>query len=241
MRATSGSTVPRQNARCASLIIRIRVVARDAEQHRRHAQRQRDLARGGVLGLDEVHVLRAERQRLPVEPAFQAAAAARRSCAPWKPSSSSDFSRANCSPVRLPLLRRVDERARGPRRVVEQRLVPGAGRVVDVDRLGRRLDRAHAVVVVDGMEQAHVQDRAHAGTGSASKRTERPPAEYSNASGQPSGPGITFMRSGRSTCSSRRRPLEAHRLHVGVAGDQQEAVPGSRGNRRSCGRARAAR
>ena len=37
----------------------------------RHAQRQRDLAGGGVLGLDEVHVLGREAHRLPVEAAFE--------------------------------------------------------------------------------------------------------------------------------------------------------------------------
>jgi hypothetical protein len=59
-------------------------------------------------------------------------------------------------------------------------------------------------------------------TGSSAKRTERPPAEYSNASGQPSGPGITFMRSGRSTYNG---AADAHRFDIRVAGDEQEAVP----------------
>ncbi len=53
------------------LVIRIGVVARNAEQLRRHAEGERDLARRGVLRLHEVHVLRRERHRLPVEPAFE--------------------------------------------------------------------------------------------------------------------------------------------------------------------------
>ena len=44
---------------------------RHRQQHGRHAEGERDLARGGVLGLHEVHVLGRERHRLPVEPAFQ--------------------------------------------------------------------------------------------------------------------------------------------------------------------------
>jgi hypothetical protein len=37
----------------------------------RHAQRQRDLAGSDVLGLDEVHVLRRQAHRLPVEATFE--------------------------------------------------------------------------------------------------------------------------------------------------------------------------
>ena len=94
--------------------------------------------------------------------------------APWKAASSSPRSRLNCSPVRLPLAGRIDQRPRGPRRVVEQRLVPGAGRVVDVDGGGGRLDGAHAVVIVGRVEQARVQDRAHAGHRLLGKAHGRP-------------------------------------------------------------------
>ena len=52
-------------------VVRVGVVARNAKQHRRYAQRQRDFARGDVLGLDEVHVFRRHRHGFPVEPAFQ--------------------------------------------------------------------------------------------------------------------------------------------------------------------------
>src|SRR5690606_24058154 len=49
------------------LVVRIRIVARDAQQHRRNAESQRDLARRPVARRDEVHVLRRQRQRRPVE------------------------------------------------------------------------------------------------------------------------------------------------------------------------------
>ncbi len=88
---------------------------------------------------------------------------------------------------------RVDQRARRPCGVVEQRLVPGAGRVVDVDGIGRRLDRAHAVVVVDGMKEPHVQDRAHArrparprSAPSARPRNTRTPPASRRGRGSPS-------------------------------------------------------
>ena len=48
---TSGSTASRQTAWVGLLIVVVLVVAGDAEQHRRHAQRQRDVAGGLALGL----------------------------------------------------------------------------------------------------------------------------------------------------------------------------------------------
>jgi hypothetical protein len=45
----------------------------------------------------------------------------------------------------------------------EEGLVPAAGGVVDVDCRGGGFDGGEAVVVVDGVEQLDVQDRAHAG------------------------------------------------------------------------------
>ena len=64
------------------LIVGECVVARNAQQHRRHAEGQRDLARRAVLGLDEIHVLRrspspSSRARLP------AASAGRHWREPW--------------------------------------------------------------------------------------------------------------------------------------------------------------
>ena len=43
----------------------------------------------------------------------------------------------------------IDQRAGGPRRVVKQRLVPEAGRVMRIERHLRRGDRRKAVIVVE--------------------------------------------------------------------------------------------
>ena len=53
------------------LVIREGVVAGDAEEHGRDAQCQRDLAGGGVFGVDEVEFGGRQRERLPVETAFE--------------------------------------------------------------------------------------------------------------------------------------------------------------------------
>jgi hypothetical protein len=47
------------------------VVAGQAQQQRRHAEGERDLARRARLRLGKIHVLWRKRQRLPVEPAFE--------------------------------------------------------------------------------------------------------------------------------------------------------------------------
>ena len=46
----------------------------------------------------------------------------------------------------------VDEGTRGPRTVVQERLVPAGGGVVDVDGGGCGFDGGEAVVVVEGVE-----------------------------------------------------------------------------------------
>ncbi len=48
-------------------------------------------------------------------------------------------------------------------------------------------------------------------------------------------PGTTFMRSGRSTCSSRTVAVDADRLDIGVAGDEQVRRTRLRADRRACG------
>jgi hypothetical protein len=52
-------------------VVGVGVVAGKPEEQRRHAEGERDVARRGVLRLDEIHVLRGQRQRLPVEPALE--------------------------------------------------------------------------------------------------------------------------------------------------------------------------
>lgn len=47
----------------------------------------------------------------------------------------------------------IDQRAGGPRRVVEQRLVPHGARVMRIDCDGRGFDRREAVVIVERMKK----------------------------------------------------------------------------------------
>ena len=61
----------------------------------------------------------------------------------------------------------VDQRAGGAGGVVEQRLVPARGCVVDVDCRGGGLDGREAVVVVGGVEQLEMQHAGDAGDGLA--------------------------------------------------------------------------
>jgi hypothetical protein len=54
----------------------------------------------------------------------------------------------------------VGQRPRGPRRIVEQRLVPGPARVVHIHCERRRLQRREPVVVVRRVKQLQLQNRA---------------------------------------------------------------------------------
>ena len=148
------------------LVVGVGVVAGDAEQHGRHAERQRDLARGDVLGLDEVHVLGAHRHGFPVEPAFQQQRAAGAGGA-LEALLQLGLEAVVLLDGEVAVAGGVDQRAGGTRGVVEQRLVPARGGVVDVDGDGGGLDGREAVVVVERVEQFHVQDAAHAGRGLA--------------------------------------------------------------------------
>jgi hypothetical protein len=145
------------------LIVRIGVVAGDAEQHRRHAQGQRDLARRGVLGLQEIHVLGRQRHRLPIEPAFEE----KRPPGVARPLVL--VLQFALEPLELALgqhraLRaRIHQRAAWARRVVEQRLVPRRSGVVGVDGNRRRLDRREAIMIVERMKECQMQDRRHGG------------------------------------------------------------------------------
>ena len=51
-----------------------------------------------------------------------------------------------------------DERARGPCGIVEDGLVPGARRIMDVDAPRRRLERREAVIIVERVEQPQMED-----------------------------------------------------------------------------------
>jgi hypothetical protein len=139
------------------------VFARNAEQHRRHAEGERDVAAGGVLRLDEIHVLRRQAHRLPVEPAFE------QQRPPGPHRAGIPLFHLRLQPVELlvgkaaALFRRIDQRARRTRRIVEQRLVPAPGGIVRVERDQRRLERREPVMIVDRVKQRQLQSAAFAG------------------------------------------------------------------------------
>ena len=189
----------------------------------------------------KVHVLRRQPHRLPVEPAFEQQRPARARRARIA------VLQLRLQPVELlvgkvaALLRRIDQRARRPRRIVEQRLVPAPRRVVDVERHQRGLQRRETVVVVERMEQRQMQrSRACRRTLilSLSKRAERTlrlalPSRYSSAVGQPAASVSTVTRSGlqADAAPARLRPIGATRrdhLDIGVArqaADARRAFP----------------
>jgi hypothetical protein len=110
-----------------------------------------------MFRLDEIHVLGRHAHGLPVQPALQQqrpAGAGRARIA---------FLEFGLQPVELlvgqiaALLRRIDQRPRRPRRIVEQRLVPAPGGVVRIERHQRRLQRRKAVMVVERMKQRQMR------------------------------------------------------------------------------------
>ena len=142
-------------------IVGVGVVARQPEQHRRHPEGQRHVARRRLLGLVELHVATARSPSASSRARPRAASAARR-CAPPGGGSRARRPAAHTGPTPscpMPVGAPVDDRARRPRRIVEQRLRPGARRVVHVDRIRRRRQRRQAVVIVLRMEALHVQHR----------------------------------------------------------------------------------
>ena len=116
------------------LKIGVGVIARQAEQQRRHAKGQRNFARGGIAGLRKIHILRRERQRLPVEPAFE------QQRTPGVERAGEILLQLLLEPRELLVGKMralgpgVDQRAGGSRRIIEQRLVPVTRGVM----LGRR-------------------------------------------------------------------------------------------------------
>jgi hypothetical protein len=99
---------------------------RDADQHGRHPEGERDLARRLVFRLKNIHDRWNEAHRLPAELAFEhqryahlmlaLIAALQLTIQP------ADLVRRQVAA----LLRRIDERLRGPRSIVDRRLVPAA-------------------------------------------------------------------------------------------------------------------
>jgi hypothetical protein len=119
---------------------RVGIVARDPEQHRRHAERQRDLARGGVAGFGKVHVRGREAHRLPVEPAFKK----QRTPGILSPRMGAGEFRTQTIELLVAQslgARGKDQRAGRPRGIVDQCLVPCPAGIVQVDGGRRRLHR----------------------------------------------------------------------------------------------------
>ena len=100
------------------------VVAGKTQKQRRHAEGERDLARGARLKLGKIHVFRRKRQRLPVEPAFEQQRPAGVGRA------GENLFEFFLQPRKLlvgemrAFRPRINEGARRPRGIVEQRLVP---------------------------------------------------------------------------------------------------------------------
>ena len=161
-----------------------------------------------------------QRQRLPLEPAFEqhrppGVARARKACA------SSALSRSNWSAVSAAAVAGViDQRARGPRRVLEQRAVPARGGVVDRHRLLRRGEAARrrngrrpggsalrwirlrpAVLVLERRSSASGR-RPCSGRRPASRRRRRPPspARAAARTARPAAPRAVAHAPGHSRC-----------------------------------------
>ena len=208
-------------------VIGVGVVAGKAQQQGRHAEGQGDLAGGGGLGLHEIHVLRRERERLPIEAALQQ----------QRPPG---IGRALVIRLQLALeagelrvaQRRaggggVDQRPGGPGGIVEEGLVPGPGGVVDVERHRRRLHRRQAVMVVGRVEQGEVEDRRHALAGLVVP--QNPPADgmvvgdgpavgagHHPASGRDAERGVRAGCRRGSRLRDRRSPGLMEQMHQGL-------------------------
>jgi hypothetical protein len=118
----------------------------DMMRFRRRATRC--LLRGAIAGLRKIHIFRRERQRLPVEPAFE------QQRTPGVERAGEIFFELLFQPRELfvgemrAVGPRIDQRAGGPRGVVEQRLVPEACSVMRVERQLRGGERREAVIIV---------------------------------------------------------------------------------------------
>jgi hypothetical protein len=146
--------------------------------------------------------------------------------APWKLAPSAPFSRSYCSGVSCPSLAGIDQRAGGAGRIVEQRFVPRARRVVQIDADRRGLERAHAVMVVERVEQRHMQDRPHP-PARVLREAHRLPRDRIIVS---LGPAVR-PRHHLHPVRPQRMQLahnapHRHRLEIGVARHHQMPVPG---------------
>ena len=107
---------------------------------------------------------------------------------------------------------------------------------MDVDGRGGGLDGGEAVVVVDGVEQLEVQDRAHAGYHLAGEAHAAAGGGVLEGLGPAVGAGDDLHAVGAQRVQLAQLAAERDGLEVGVAGDEQEAVPGFQQVRGGAGR-----
>ncbi|MNI43771.1 hypothetical protein D3C73_981120 [compost metagenome] len=135
---------------------------------------------------------------------------------------------------RLELIRRqplavlgpVNQRPAGPRRIVQQRLVPGARSIVHVDGEGRRLQRRKPVMIVRRMKQLQMHHRRPAVA--VPTDPHRAPADRILIGLGPARPSRNHLHPvGPQRPELVRRPVAvgvAGRLDIGVARRLQRAV-----------------
>ena len=91
---------------------------------------------------------------------------------------------------------------------------------------GGGLDGGEAVVVVDGVEQLDVQDRAHAGRHLAGEADAAAVGRVLEGLGPAVGAGDDLHAVGAQRVQLAHLAADGDGFEVGVAGDEQEAVPG---------------
>ena len=216
------------------LIVGEGVVAGDTEQHRRHAERQRDLARRDMFHLDEIHILWRKTHRLPVETALKQQRPAGIRC-PLKAALELRLEAVILFARERAVLALKNQRAGGPRGIVEQRLVPGAGGIVNVDADGRRLQRAHAVMVVVRVEQSHMQDWPYAALYILGETHGLPAGGIFIRLGPAIRSGDDLHAVGPQHMQLAHLAGDGYRLHEAVPCHQKIAVPGLEHIRRALG------
>ena len=136
--------------------------------------------------------------------------------------------RLNCSSVRLgwPSGPFVDQRARGARGIVEQRLGPMGAGIVHVDGDSGGLDRRKPVMIVERMKQFRLQHGQKPACGIA--RQTRCLAVDRVVVGFRLAPraGHRFDAVGTQHMQLAHLAAQTHRFEIGVAGRLQMSVPG---------------
>ena len=139
------------------LVIGIGRIARQPEQQRRHAERQCNLARRGIARPGKIHFRRGQTERLPAQPAIE------QHRPPGIGSAAERRFHFGFQPVELVTAQRravaglIDQRARRPRRIIKQRAVPVSRRIMDSNRPRRGIQAAGAIMIVERMKAADMQ------------------------------------------------------------------------------------